>query len=739
MTTNLPLPYSAPTIPLASDQISRQRKARRTGIILICAILVLLTLNSIHSFGQAAMSGQPLQRSQLALINITIAGLVILILITLWQIIRSARNHRRKKKSSLGFYYGWRIFTTAIIPAAIIAAFSWQYLTYDLGKVFNTRINNALDNALQLSRTAIAIRTGQTLEQTRILRQAMGDMNQATLIANIEPLRRQTGALELAVFDLQGTIVAFSSADTGKLIVEAPSTAAMLNATDEQEHFEYGDNNGEYTITVLTIIRKPENTFYLQAVYSMPEAFNTQAEGVREQYRQHQSYNALQPRIRANIILVFATTILLTTLIIIWLAAHFSERLGHPLRTLSRAAENIAGGDYHARITDLPQNELGNLGRQFNHMSQTLEDARETNDRVQRLLVEQKARLETIMDNITGGVLTLDGGGRLQSWNRNAGKILDLPLVNLHKTPLPETDKPSENSYQELMQALLPVITTSQENWQQEITLNRHSARKILMCHGSRLPDSGKRGRHGHVIVIDDITEFLHAQRNAAWEEVAKRLAHEIKNPLTPIRLQSERLQRRLADKLSDETDKQILSKATGTIIDQVEAMQQIVADFSQIAKPLETRRQNLQLNPLLRQIAELYREHHPELDLAEPQRPVHADPVHIRQILINLMKNAIEATQNEANPRIRWRSHEEGGNIILDIEDNGPGFADLTKDPFEPYVTNKPKGTGLGLAIVKKIVHEHDGTISAGHSRELGGAKITLILPATQPASTPV
>ena len=725
-----------PRILMESSQISRQRKARRTGIILICTVLILLTLSSIHSFGQAAMSGQPLQQSQLALINITIAGLGVLSLITLWQIIRSAREHRRKKKSSLGFYYGWRIFTTAIIPAAIIAAFSWQYLTYDLGKVFNTRINNALDNALQLSRTAIAIRTGQTLEQTRILRQAMGDMNQATLIANIEPLRQQTGALELAVFDLQGTIVAFSSIDPGKLIVEAPSTAAMLNATDEEEHFEYGDNNGEYTITVLTIIRKPENTFYLQAVYSMPEAFNSQAEDVREQYRQHQSYNALQPRIRANIILVFATTILLTTLIIIWLSAHFSERLGHPLRTLSRAAENIAGGDYHARITDLPQNELGNLGRQFNHMSQSLEDARETNDRVQRLLVEQKARLETIMDNITGGVLTLDGGGRLQSWNRNAGKILDLALVNLHKTPLPEADKPSENSYQELMQALLPIITTNQENWQQEITLNRHGTRKILMCHGSRLPDAGKRGRNGHVIVIDDITEFLHAQRNAAWEEVAKRLAHEIKNPLTPIRLQSERLQRRLADKLTDEADRQILAKATGTIIDQVEAMQQIVADFSQIARPLETRRQNLYLNPLLRQIAELYREHHPELDLAEAQRPVHADPVHIRQILINLMKNAVEAVQNEANPRIRWRTREEGGNIILDIEDNGPGFADLTKDPFEPYVTNKPKGTGLGLAIVKKIVHEHDGTISAGHSRELGGARITITLPATQPAS---
>ena len=725
-----------PRILMESSQISRQRKARRTGIILICTVLILLTLSSIHSFGQAAMSGQPLQQSQLALINITIAGLGVLSLITLWQIIRSAREHRRKKKSSLGFYYGWRIFTTAIIPAAIIAAFSWQYLTYDLGKVFNTRINNALDNALQLSRTAIAIRTGQTLEQTRILRQAMGDMNQATLIANIEPLRQQTGALELAVFDLQGTIVAFSSIDPGKLIVEAPSTAAMLNATDEEEHFEYGDNNGEYTITVLTIIRKPENTFYLQAVYSMPEAFNSQAEDVREQYRQHQNYNALQPRIRANIILVFATTILLTTLIIIWLSAHFSERLGHPLRTLSRAAENIAGGDYHARITDLPQNELGNLGRQFNHMSQSLEDARETNDRVQRLLVEQKARLETIMDNITGGVLTLDGGGRLQSWNRNAGKILDLALVNLHKTPLPEADKPSENSYQELMQALLPIITTNQENWQQEITLNRHGTRKILMCHGSRLPDAGKRGRNGHVIVIDDITEFLHAQRNAAWEEVAKRLAHEIKNPLTPIRLQSERLQRRLADKLADEADRQILAKATGTIIDQVEAMQQIVADFSQIARPLETRRQNLYLNPLLRQIAELYREQHLELDLQEPLGDISADPVHLRQILINLMKNAVEAVQNEANPCIRWRTREEGGNIILDIEDNGPGFADLTKDPFEPYVTNKPKGTGLGLAIVKKIVHEHDGTISAGHSRELGGARITITLPATQPAS---
>jgi len=717
---------------------TRHLNARRTGIILICSIFALLTLISIHRFGQAAMSGQPLQKSHLVLINITIAGLGILSLITFWQIIRSARNHRRKKKSSLGFYYGWRIFTTAIIPAAIIAAFSWQYLTYDLGKVFNTRINNALDNALQLTRTAIAIRTGQALEQTRILRQAMSDMNQATLIENIEPLRRQTGALELAVFDLQGTIVAYSSVDTGKLIIEAPSTAAMLNATDEQEHFEYGENNSEYTITVLTIIHKPENTFYLQAIYTMPEAFNTQAESVREQYRQHQNYNALQPRIRANIILVFSTTILLTALIIIWLAAHFSERLSHPLRTLSRAASNIAEGNYHARITELPHNELGILGRQFNHMSQNLEKARETNDRVQRLLVEQKARLEPIMDNITGGVLTLDGGGRLQSWNQNAGKILDLPLASLHKTSLPEANKTSENSYEELMQALLPYITANQENWQQEITLNRHGARKILMCHGSRLPDSGKRGRNGHVIVIDDITEFLHAQRNAAWEEVAKRLAHEIKNPLTPIRLQSERLQKRLADKLADENDQQILAKATGTIIDQVEAMQQIVADFSQIAKPLETRRQNLQLNPLLRQIAELYREQHLTLDLHDPLGDISADPVHLRQILINLMKNAIEATQNQDAPQIRWHTSQHNGQITLDIEDNGPGFADLNKDPFEPYVTNKPKGTGLGLAIVKKIVHEHDGTISAGHSRDLGGAKITITLPLTTTSTTP-
>jgi len=284
----------------------------------------------------------------------------------------------------------------------------------------------------------------------------------------------------------------------------------------------------------------------------------------------------------------------------------------------------------------------------------------------------------------------------------------------------------------------LPYITANQENWQQEITLNRHGARKILMCHGSRLPDSGKRGRNGHVIVIDDITEFLHAQRNAAWEEVAKRLAHEIKNPLTPIRLQSERLQKRLADKLADENDQQILAKATGTIIDQVEAMQQIVADFSQIAKPLETRRQNLQLNPLLRQIAELYREQHLTLDLHDPLGDISADPVHLRQILINLMKNAIEATQNQDAPQIRWHTSQHNGQITLDIEDNGPGFADLNKDPFEPYVTNKPKGTGLGLAIVKKIVHEHDGTISAGHSRDLGGAKITITLPLTTTSTTP-
>ncbi|MDO4642380.1 MAG: ATP-binding protein [Cardiobacteriaceae bacterium] len=717
---------------------SRHFNARRMGILLICSIFALLTLISIHRFGQAAMSGHALKKSDLNLINITIAGLGLLSIITFWQILRSARIHQRKRKSSLGFFYGWRIFTTAIIPAAIIAAFSWQYLTYDLGKVFNTRINNVLDSALQLTRTAISIRTGQALEQTRILRQAMSDMNQATLITNIEPLRRQTGALELAVFDLQGTMVAFSSIDPSKLIIDAPSTAAMLNASDEQEHFEYGENNGEYTIRVLTIIHKPENIFYLQAVYSMPEAFNNQAKDVREQYRQHQSYNALQPRIRANIILVFATTLLLTTLIIIWLSAHFSERLSHPLRTLSRAAGKIAGGDYHARITDLPRNELGILGNQFNQMSQSLEDAHRTNNRVQRLLTEQKVRLETVMDNITGGVLTLDGAGRLQSWNQNAGKILDTALSQQQKTSLPEAGKNSENSYQELMLALLPYITTNQENWQQEVTLNKHGARKILMCHGSRLPDSGKRGRNGHVIVIDDITEFLHAQRSAAWEEVAKRLAHEIKNPLTPIRLQSERLQKRLGDKIADPQDQQVLNKATETIIDQVEAMQQIVADFSQIAKPLETRRQNLQLNTLLKQIAELYRDQQLELDLQETLSEISGDPVQLRQVLINLMKNAIEAIQQTAEGKIRWRTRQHDGHIILDVEDNGQGFADLDKDPFEPYVTNKPKGTGLGLAIVKKIIHEHDGTISAGHSRDLGGAKITLTFPVTAQPSQP-
>ena len=239
--------------------------------------------------------------------------------------------------------------------------------------------------------------------------------------------------------------------------------------------------------------------------------------------------------------------------------------------------------------------------------------------------------------------------------------------------------------------------------------------------------------RGGQVIVFDDITEFLHNQRNAAWEEVAKRLAHEIKNPLTPIRLQSERLQRKLSDKLEQSADRDLLAKATTTIIDQVETMRSLVSEFGIFARPLAMRTIASDINALIRKASELYIDQPFRYQLGENLPPVAADPVQMQQVFINLIKNAVEASEAGQTLELLWQSRQEGELIIITLEDNGPGFADLSKDPFEPYITTKTKGSGLGLAIVKKIITEHGGSISAGRSDTLGGACIRFSLPIHQ------
>ncbi|PIE82649.1 MAG: two-component sensor histidine kinase [Cardiobacteriales bacterium] len=700
---------------------------------LIAGVSVIsMTLFAIYMLSEAATQPQSINKHYITLLVIAVLGLVGLTVVIFWQIIALFRHLRRQSSGArLSFSFALSMLTTTLLPIAIIAFFSWQFLSYNLGQTFNSRVSSTLSDALQLTRTAITMRAREALDDTRSMSQIISSMTYGELVDNIEKMRRSAGALEIAVFDQQGNIVAFAHENLAIMTVEPPSPAALIRVSEEQEYFEFASYNDEYIIRVLSDINKlGRNPFYLQTVYTMPESFNSLASSVRESYQQHQTFNYLQPHITTSLVLVLTLILLLTILIAFWLSVLFGEHMTRPLRILMKATRKIADGDFSGRVEGLPNNDLGLLGQQFNTMTSALKQAQDTNEISQRQLAQQKAFLETIMDNLTSGVVTLDHQGRLQTCNRNAGHILDMTLTAKHNAFLPEKDKQPSDSYEELIQALLPRISASEKNWQQEITLNRFGTRKILMCHGSRLPNTRQRIRGGHVIVFDDITDYLQHQRNAAWEEVARRLAHEIKNPLTPIRLQTERLQNKLADKLSDDKDKNILNRATTTIINQVDAMKEIVTNFSQFAKPLQLRRKPLDLNELIKELGELYPENNITFTLNSHLPMINADTIQLRQVFHNLMKNAIEAGEQQTDLQIILQTSVLDNHVVFSIEDNGPGFADLAKDPFEPYVTNKKKGTGLGLAIVKKIINEHGGNIQAGHSTTLDGAKITITLP---------
>lgn len=715
---------------------ARPLGANRVVFSLVSGLLCIgLTLFSIYLLSASATRPETPNSHYLVLLVIASVSMFALTGIVFWQIFALLRRLSRRDSGGtrLSLSFAASMIGACLVPIGIIGFFAWQFLSYDLGKTFNSRVNAALEDALELTRTSANMRASQALSQTRFISDLISNQSYGELLNNIEAMRRQAGAIELAVFDRYGIVVAFAHRDTDVLAVEALDYDTLLRIDEQQEFSEFSENQHEYTISVFADIDKlGSDPYYLHASYAMPDSYNLLADSVRINYEEHRFYEFLQPHITTTLLIVLALILTLTVLIILWLGILFGEHMTRPLRKLIFATRKVADGNFQIRVSSMPNNELGKLGDHFNTMTQTLADAQESAGSAQRALSEQKAYLETIMDNLTAGVITFNHRRELQTFNLSASRILNTPLATRLNQPLPENEDITDG-YEELMLALRDPITAHLANWQQEVTLSRFGQRKVLMCHGSHLIEAGKRVRGGQVIVFDDITEFLHNQRNAAWEEVAKRLAHEIKNPLTPIRLQSERLQRKLEAKLQD-SDRELLSKATTTIIDQVETMRTLVSEFGLFARPLAVRTMAADINALIRKACELYVELRFSLDLAPNLPAVAADPVQMHQVFLNLIKNAIEAGEDPAQLQMHWSSRQDGGLIILTLEDNGPGFADLSKDPFEPYITTKTKGSGLGLAIVKKIITEHGGSISVGRSDTLGGACIRFTLPVHRP-----
>jgi nitrogen fixation/metabolism regulation signal transduction histidine kinase len=493
-------------------------------------------------------------------------------------------------------------------------------------------------------------------------------------------------------------------------------------------------NKGLY-LRVLAPVNTAEihgETRILQLLQPVPSTLSTTAESVQAVYQDYQELSYTRTALKEVFALTLTLVLMLALLSALAFAFVLSRRLSAPLGVLTEGTRAIASGDYGKLLPAHGKDELGILVQSFNSMTRQLSEARQAAERNRARVEAARGHLETILAHLSSGVMAFDDRFRVRTFNPSAAQILDTDLAPMVAQPVERLAHTP--ALVTLIQTILMQFTDDKMGeWQQQIEFEGAYGKQVLLVRGTRLPMGSESG---YVVVFDDITMLLQAQRDAAWGEVARRLAHEIKNPLTPIMLSAERLEHKLSAKLEG-SDAEMLKRATQTIVGQVSAMKSMVDEFSEYARSPALNLATLDLEALVRDVLSLYESHGIQIQLeTEKKLPlVHGDTTMLRQVLHNLLKNAQDVLEGRPEPVIRVKITSENGMVRLAISDNGPGFpSELITRAFEPYVTTKRHGTGLGLAIVKKIVEEHKGTIKIENQPQ-GGATVSLLLPVKEAA----
>ena len=540
-----------------------------------------------------------------------------------------------------------------------------------------------------------------------------------------------------------GRLVASANINMLTDLPDRPGDYALLQALDRGE-YAAAEPVADGILRIRVIQRLPYNVpggqdYLLQAIYPLPESITTLASKIEKEYHRYQNLSFLREPLKQSFILILSLVLLLTVLLAILAALNVARRMVNPISKLAQATRKVAAGDLTYEMQAETRDEMGFLVQSFNEMTEALTSASEEAEDSRALLQSQSEYLETVLGSLTAGVLTLDDKLKVVTANAAAEQILGMPTGFFADQSLLERAETAP-FLAPLAEYIRRQMGRGPAEWQREISLRAHGQILVLLVRGSRM---GKEVSHagGMVIVFDDVTMLNQAQREAAWAEVARRLAHEVKNPLTPIRLAAERLRMKLMGKL-DGQDGAMLDRATATIVSQVEALRSLVDAFGDYAQEPQLERSPMVLDQLIKDVVALYQhedqqvEFHLKLIAGPPG--LSADSGQIRQLLHNIIANSSEAVKKgeQAEVHIRTRLITQAGKKWLEIEisDHGPGYPEVVLEkPFEPYVTFKTSGTGLGLAICRKIVSEHDGRITI-YNPTVGGACTTIILPVESP-----
>ncbi len=702
--------------------------------VLAAAMLVVLLLASLHMISAAVQRSEELGQWFIPLLLFTVVGLVLLFALVgwnLWQLLRDYRG--RVAGSRLSARLSVLFLVIALVPVSIVYFYSIRFLSSGIDSWFDLQVDSAMEDALTLSKLSLDLHKRERLRLSENLLGSVEDTSQTAIALSINDLRASSGAVEITLFSLQGKVLALSHVNPEVLLPMPPDSGMVQQVVAGENYVGVATGQDGRLLVRCLVLDEQQRGIILQALYPVPESLSELSKNVQDAYETYRTRAYMRSQIKFSFALSLSLVLLLGLFAATWGAVYTARRLVQPISDIAEGTRAVAEGDYDKQLP-LPkvEDELGFLVASFNAMTRRIARARNALEASRRELQAQHSYLETVLAGLSTGVMALDADGRVQTANRAADQILGVHLADLAGESLKVLGEQND-VLRPFVERMTDGFASGAREGRAEITLYRGAGRQILLCRHSPLTtDPGEPV--GHVLVFDDVTELVRAQRDAAWGEVARRLAHEIKNPLTPIQLSAERLRHKYLGRLPPE-DGRVLDRATHTIVQQVEAMKAMVNDFSDYAKPSKLQVEPLRVDDFLNEVVALY-EGGPQqvlLQLDAPGLSIEADPVRLRQVIHNLLKNALEASGERGRIVVSSCSQEEEGADFVEIavSDNGPGFdAELLAQVFEPYVTSKTKGTGLGLAIVKRIVTEHGGTVHAENPVG-GGGRVVLRLPA--------
>lgn len=705
-----------------------------------------------------------------------------LFLLVLFLLARLISRYRRNRFGSRLMTRLVLMFTLiGVLPGLVIYLVSVQFVSRSIESWFNVKVETALESGLTLGRSALDSSLKDLRQKARVVAAELSEMSDSMLAAQLARTIERNQLNDAIVVTGAGQLIASTSSTLSNLVPDMPTTSMISRArtmggyglieggpegivasSDKTSSSSTGVIKSGLRLRVLVAIQGNGSLLslnsqprYLQIIQAVPEQLSTNAEALQIAYGEYQERSLARAGLRNFYLITLTLTLLLAVFAAMVSAFLLATDLAQPLLLLAEGTKAVAEGDLSPRPIAASSDELGTLTKSFNMMTSQLADAREAVERNRKALEEAKAYLESVLANMSAGVMVLDDQLRVVTFNASAEIILHQDLRPFLGLPFAAIDSLSAFSEPIILafsgQSAHSAMTDSDsltQHWQRQIEIPRQligqtaDTETTLLARGARLPVGVGLG---HVVVFDDISDLISGQRSIAWAEVARRLAHEIKNPLTPIQLSAERLMMKLQNKLSGD-DAALLERGTNTIVNQVVAMQKMVDNFRDYAKTPPPDLKPLDLNNLISEILELYaglRSNDQLVTHLDQNLPnIMGDATQLRQVLHNLLQNAQDATAElngqrtahiEVSTEAIHYNDADGATqtaVSLSISDNGPGFdSKVMARAFEPYVTSKPRGTGLGLPVVKKIIEEHGGRIELQNRKDGAGARVSLLL----------